>query len=80
VLWSFERLFVKGYAYYKSIFFPFESSFEVLIHLKKELLKVPVKVVRLEKTSDNYDGMGVRVSSLNRKYLEFLIRLNFDSG
>jgi hypothetical protein len=44
-----------------TISFPFDSRFEVLIPLKEDVLKIPVEVVRLEKTGDTYDGMSVKV-------------------
>ena len=59
------------------ISFPFDSTFEVLIPFKKKTFKVPVKLVRLEKTGDIYDGMGGEVLELKREYLEFLISLKF---
>jgi hypothetical protein len=70
----------KGMHIKTTISFPFDSRFEILIHLKEELFKVPVEVVRLEKTGDTYDGMGVEVLNQHRKYLELLIKLNPDSG
>ena len=54
------------------ICFPFNSSFEILIKLKDEVLKVPVKVSRIEKTEEFYDGMGVELFNQPTKYLEFV--------
>jgi hypothetical protein len=58
---------------------PLESTFDILIPFKKEVLKVPVKFVRLVKAGKNYKGMGVKLLSLPKKYLEFVIRHKFDS-
>jgi len=55
--------------------FPFDSNLELLIPLKEEVLKVPIKVSRIEKTEDFYDGMGVEVLSPCQNYSEFVNRL-----
>jgi Tfp pilus assembly protein PilZ len=55
--------------------FPFNSKFEILIPLKEEVLKVPTKVSRIEKTEEFYDGMGVEVLGPCQNYLEFVNRL-----
>lgn len=55
--------------------FPFDSMFEILIPLKEEVLKVPVKVSRIEKAEDFYDGMGVKVLNPPQNYIEFVRRL-----
>lgn len=52
--------------------FPLDSRLEILIPLKEEVLKVPIKVTRLAKTDEFYDGMGVEVLSSFQKYLEFV--------
>jgi hypothetical protein len=70
----------KGMHIKTTISFPFDPRFEVLIPLKEEVLKVPVEVVRLEKTGDTYDDMSVKVLNQHRKYVEFLIKLNLDSS
>jgi len=55
--------------------FPFDSQLEILIPLKEEVLKVPIKVSRIEKRENFYDGMGVEVLSPCHHYLEFVNRL-----
>ncbi len=58
------------------IYFPIRSEFEMLVLLKEEVLKVPVKIARIVKTGDMYEGMGVELLNLPKKYLEYVIRLN----
>lgn len=58
------------------IYFPMQSEFEILVLLKKDILKVPVKIARIEKTGDSYNGMGVELLNLPKKYLEHLIKLD----
>ncbi len=55
--------------------FPFNSRLEIRIPLKEEILKVPVKVSRIKKTDDFYDGMGVELLNPPPNYLEFVNRL-----
>ena len=58
--------------------FPVQSKFDILISSREDELKVPVKISRLVKTGNIYNGMGVELLDLPKKYLEFLIKLNFD--
>jgi hypothetical protein len=59
--------------------FPIKSSFRVFIQLKDEILKVPVKIVRTVKSGNIYEGMGVTLLNLPKKYLELLSKFNIDS-
>ena len=61
------------------VWVPMDSTFELLIPFDEEVLKVPVKFVRQAKTGNNYKGMGVKLLNLPKKYLELLIRHNFNS-
>ncbi len=54
---------------------PIKTRFEVRVKLKDEILKVPVMNVRIEKSDDMYKGMGVKILSIPKKYLEFVIKL-----
>lgn len=65
-----------GMFIHTDIFFPLQSKFVVLIPFKDEILKVPVKIVRLVKKGKFYDGMGVTLLNLPKKYLEYLIKLS----
>ena len=58
---------------------PFESKFEIFFHVNEEILKVPVKVSRIEKTEGFYDGMGVNLLKHPQKYLEYLDHLKSTS-
>ncbi len=58
---------------------PLKSTFEILIPVKKEILKIPVKFVRLSKTGKRYKAMGVKLLDLPKKYLEFVIKNQFNS-
>ena len=57
--------------------FPFESNLEIFIPLKEMLLKVPVKVCRLTKTENVFDGMGVQVIDPDPDYLQFVRSLKY---
>jgi len=65
-----------GMFIHTDMFFPVQSKFVVLIPFKDEILKVPVKIVRLVKKGKFYDGMGVKLLHLPKKYLEYLIGLS----
>ena len=56
--------------------YPFDTRFQILIILKDEVLKVPVKVTRIVKTYDFFNGMSVELLNPSRKYLEFIKNLN----
>jgi hypothetical protein len=58
--------------------FPVKSKFDILISSSEDVLKVPVKISRVVKTGNIYNGRGVELLDLPKKYLEFLIKLNFD--
>jgi hypothetical protein len=59
--------------------FPLPPVFEVHIPLEAEVLKVLVKVVRFIESNDFYEGMGVELLNIPRKYLEFVIKLSLCS-
>lgn len=59
--------------------FPMKSTFAVFVHLKNEILKVRVKIVRLVKSGDFYEGMGVRILNQPKRYIKLLMALNGDS-
>jgi len=52
------------------------SVYEVRIPLKKELLRIPGRVVRVEKNGDSYDGFGLELMKLPKSYLKYLIKLD----
>jgi Tfp pilus assembly protein PilZ len=52
--------------------FPFESNLIIFIRRKEMLMKVPVKVCRLTKTENVFDGMGVQVTDAGPDYLKFV--------
>lgn len=52
--------------------FPFESYLIICIKKKDILLKVPVRVCRLTKTKNIFDGMGVEVIDPDSDYLKFV--------
>jgi hypothetical protein len=52
--------------------FPFDSSLEILIHLKHKIIKVPVEVSRMTKSSDHYDGLGVKLLDTPGDYLDLV--------
>ena len=56
--------------------FPLGMQFEITIPFKDAVFKVPVTIKRLTKSNGYYDGMGVEILKLQKKYLELLIKLN----
>ncbi len=58
-----------------NISFPFESGFEILLPLKNEIIKVKAKVVRLVKTENFYNAMGVELLNPPERYLHFIENL-----
>lgn len=52
--------------------FPLKSQFEILLPAENEILKLPVKVSRLLKKDNIYEGIGVELLAPSPKYLEFL--------
>ena len=61
------------------IYFPIESRFVVLLKMKDDILKVPVKIVRTVKSGNTFKGMGVKLLNLPKEYLELLIEHNLVS-
>jgi Tfp pilus assembly protein PilZ len=49
--------------------FPFDSTIEIIVPFEEKLLKVPVKVVRMTKTDDVFDGIGVELLDNHQDYL-----------
>ncbi len=58
--------------------FPIDAKIDVLIRLKNEILKLPVRIVRIVKSGYKYSGMGVRILSIPQQYLEFVIKLHLN--
>jgi hypothetical protein len=56
--------------------FPIKSRFNVLVQLRDEILMVPVKIVRIVKSGNFYQGLGVKILKQPKKYLELLMKLN----
>lgn len=52
--------------------FPFDSTIEIIIPFNEKLLKVPVKVIRMTRSDDVFDGIGVTLLDNHREYLEFV--------
>ncbi len=50
---------------------PSDSKLEILLPFMEEVLKVRVKVRRLEKTGETYKGMGVEVMDSSNGYVDF---------
>lgn len=60
------------------ICFPLHSKFEILFPIDQEVLNIPVKVSRVVRRGDFYDGMGVELLTPPKKYLEFVSRLEWN--
>ena len=58
--------------------FPFDSQFEIHLPLKNEVMNVAVRVSRITKSADIFDGIGVELINPSREYLEFIKKLRAD--
>jgi len=54
------------------ILFPLDTHFEIYIHLKGEVLEVPIKVNRLVKTDNIYDGIGIELLDPPPAYVDYI--------
>lgn len=52
--------------------FPFDSDLKILINTGSEILKVPVKVMRINKSWDYYDCLGVKIPAPSQNYIGFV--------
>ncbi|MBI5739656.1 MAG: PilZ domain-containing protein [Nitrospirae bacterium] len=52
--------------------FPLKSQFDILLPSGDDILKIPVKVSRLLKKGNAYDGIGVELLDPSSRYFEFL--------
>lgn len=55
--------------------FPFDSTIQIIIPLEEKLLKVPVKVIRMTKSDEVFDSIGVELTDNHQDYLELVNRL-----
>jgi len=55
-----------------TVAFPFESNLTIFIRRNEMLLKVPVRVCRLTKTGNVFNGIGVQVIDAEQDYLNFV--------
>lgn len=69
----------KGMYIDSEICFPMGSRFVVLLKMKDDILKVPVKIVRTVKSGNTFGGMGVKLLNLPKEYSELLIEHNLVS-
>ncbi len=72
---SANGMFIKS----QKISFPLDSQLNVFIALKDDVLNLRVKIKRITKLNGYYDGLGVKILNLPKKYLELLIKLNIGS-
>jgi hypothetical protein len=54
------------------ILFPMDTHFDIFIHLRDEVLEVPVKVSRIVKTVNTYDGIAIELIDPPRAYVDFI--------
>ena len=59
--------------------FPFDSRLEIIIPVKNKLMKVPVRVIRMTKSHNFFDGIGVEVLYTSWEYLELVNSLRCDA-
>ena len=52
--------------------FPFDSRLDIIIPIENKLMRVPVRVIRMTKSKNFFDGIGVEVLNTPCKYLELV--------
>jgi hypothetical protein len=52
--------------------FPFESSLQIIVPFKKEILKVPVEVTRIQLKPISDDSIGVAITNPSKNHLKFV--------
>jgi hypothetical protein len=62
--------------------FPFDSRIEIIFSTDQKLLKVPVRVIRITKSEDVFNGMGVELMDTHGGYLELVnsLKCTVDRG
>ena len=78
-LGTLANLSASGMYIQADVCFPIKSRLNVLVQLKDEILDVPVKIVRIVKSGNFYQGIGVKVLKKTNNYLELLMKLNYSS-
>jgi hypothetical protein len=58
---------------------PSDSKLEILLPFMNEVLKIPVKVSRLERKGTAYRGMGVEILESSNGYVDFFNSLEIFS-
>ena len=66
----------KGMYIKPSLSTPVNSVYEIRIPMKRELLRIPGRVVRVEKSGDCYEGFGLELMQFPKSYLKYLIKLD----
>ncbi len=57
----------------KEMCFPFESTMDVMIPYKEDVLLVPVRLRRIEMSPDSQDGIGVELFDASGDYSQFVL-------
>lgn len=65
----------KGMLIVTKLDFPFDICFDLLLPSTDEILNVPVKICRLERSKGDYDRIGVEVTDFLRSYLDYVSQL-----
>ncbi|KPK33953.1 MAG: hypothetical protein AMK70_08805 [Nitrospira bacterium SG8_35_1] len=55
--------------------FPFDSEFEVSLPLSEDMVNIHVKVKRITKSGECYDGIGVALVEPSEKYMDYVSSL-----
>jgi hypothetical protein len=64
----------------QKINFPLESQFEIAIPIEDNMFNIPIKIIRLTKSNGYYDGMGVELLKIPKKYLKLINKLRMLSS
>ena len=59
----------------RELFFPLDTKFEIFIHMDAEVLILPVKVSRLDKSENIYDILGLELINPPQTYFDYIDRL-----
>jgi hypothetical protein len=62
----------KGMLIKTRVSLPLHSTFDLFVYLEDEIIRMPVRVVRLAKKGDFYDEIAVEIIEPSIKYIKFL--------
>lgn len=61
----------------KSLNIPPDPEFKISVPIEQQMVHLPAKVVRTEKTNGHYSGIGVELLNPPQEYLDYVDRLMY---